>query len=260
MSTATIPLDLTVTRIGHACQIIEFGRTRVLTDPWFTSNSHYYPGEPVAMTVADLGRIDALVISHEHYDHCDLDALVEGGFDLGTPLFGPGTVTAIAAAKGFRTLHTIEAWESATVGALTVTATPGQHGVHEVTFVIQAGGRTVFFGGDSLRVPELDEIPARFGSIDLALLPVNGLCIRPANLAQVVMNAHEAAGLAAVLKPTLAIPQHYAFHSGWLGDRIITKGDTDPRHFTEALALLAPEITARLVTPGVPVQITSGVE
>src|SRR5262249_58964646 len=134
-----------VTRIGHACQLIEFGGTRVLTDPWFTQTATYYHGEPVTSTVETLGRIDAVVVSHEHYDHCDLDALVDGGFDLDTPLLGPGTVAAIAAAKGFRDVRTIEAWQSESVGDVTVTATPGQNGVHQVTFVIQASRRTVFF-------------------------------------------------------------------------------------------------------------------
>src|SRR5215510_7608254 len=130
---------LTVTRIGHACQLIQIGGTRVLTDPWFTRTATYYHGEPVAATVATLGRVDAVVVSHEHYDHCDLDALVDGGFDLDTPLLGPSTVAPIAAAKGFRDVRIIEAWQSESVGGVTVTATPGQHGVHEVTFVIQAG-------------------------------------------------------------------------------------------------------------------------
>ncbi|MFI1995907.1 MBL fold metallo-hydrolase [Actinoplanes sp. NPDC020271] len=246
---------LTVTRIAHACQLIEIGDLRILTDPWFTQSAAYHQGEPIAGEVASLGRIDALVVSHEHYDHCDLDALVAGGFDLSTPLFGPGTVTALAEGKGFTSLHTIEAWESATVGDLTVTATPGQHGVHEVTFVIQAGGRAVFFGGDSLRVPELDEIPNRFGKIDLAILPVNGLCIRVANMQQVVMDAEQAAALTAVLNPTVALPHHYAFHSGRLGDQIITRGDRDPRHYTEALARLAPTVATRIVLPGTPVTI-----
>ena len=88
---------LTVTRIAHASQLIGIGDLRVLTDPWFTQTADYYHGEPVTRTVADLGRIDAVVITHEHYDHCDLDALVDGGFDLATPLVGPGTVTTIAA-------------------------------------------------------------------------------------------------------------------------------------------------------------------
>ena len=246
---------LTVTRLGHSCHLIELSGIRVLTDPWFTTTATYYQGEPVAATAATLGPIDAVVISHEHYDHCDLDALADGGFDLGVPLFGPGTVTAIAAAKGFRDVRTIEAWESGAAGELSVTATPGQHGVHEVTFVLQAGDRTVFFGGDSLRVSELDEIPDRFGRVDLALLPTNGLCIRPMNLQQVVMTAEEAAGLAAVLNPAVAMPHHYAFTSGWLGDRLITKSDRDPRHFADAVARLAPSVAVRLVIPGTPVTL-----
>ncbi|WP_042377344.1 MBL fold metallo-hydrolase [Streptacidiphilus melanogenes] len=246
---------LTVTRIGHACQLIEIGGLRVLTDPWFTQTATYYQGEPLAATVAGLGRVDAVVVSHEHYDHCDLDALLAGGLAPDTPLIGPGTVTSLAHAKGFRNLRTVEAWEATAVGDLTVTAAPGQHGVHEVTFVIQAGGRTVFFGGDSLRVPELDTVPERFGHVDLAILPTNGLCVRPLGHRQVVMDAEDAAGLTAVLRPTLAVPHHYAFHSGRLGDRMITDGDRDPRRYADAVTRLAPDLDVRLVLPGIAVEV-----
>jgi len=246
---------LTATRIRHATQLIEIGDQRVLTDPWFTQTATYYPGEPTAATVAELGPVDALVISHAHYDHCDLDGLIAGGWDVDIPLVGPGTVCDIARAKGFTDVRVVEAWESTTIGDLTITATPGQHGVHEVTFVLQAQERTVFFGGDSLRIPEFDEIPTRFGVVDLAILPVNGLCVRPANLAQVVMNAAEAADLTAVLRPRVAIPHHYAFHSGWLGDRMITRADQDPRHFADAVARIAPEVDVPLVLPGMTVVV-----
>ncbi len=250
-----MPTALTVTRIAHACQLIEIGELRILTDPWFTETATYHQGEPLACGVESLGRIDALVISHEHYDHCDLDALIAGGLDLATPLFGPSTVTTIAARKGFTQLHAIEAWQSATLGELTVTAAPGQHGVHEVTFVIQAYDRTVFFGGDTLRLPELDEIPARFGKIDLAIVPINGLCVRQADMMQVVMDGEQAAALTAALNPTVALPHHYAFHSGQLGDRMWTKGDRDPRPYTDALTRLAPQVTSRIALPGTPVTI-----
>jgi L-ascorbate metabolism protein UlaG (beta-lactamase superfamily) len=94
--------------------------------------------------------------------------------------------------------------------------------------VLQGGARTVYFGGDTLATPGLSALPGRFGHFDLALLPTNGLCIRPMNDRQVVMNATEAAELTAVLRPGVAIPHHYAFTSGWLGDRLITRSDPDP--------------------------------
>jgi L-ascorbate metabolism protein UlaG (beta-lactamase superfamily) len=50
---------LTVTRIGHACQLIEIGETRILTDPWFTQTATYYQGEPVTSTAAGIGQVDA---------------------------------------------------------------------------------------------------------------------------------------------------------------------------------------------------------
>jgi L-ascorbate metabolism protein UlaG (beta-lactamase superfamily) len=127
--------------------------------------------------------------------------------------------------------------------------------VHEVTFVVQGGGRPVYFGGDTLSIPELEEIPARLDRLDVALMPTNGLCIRPMNDAQVVMNAAEAAKLTAKLRPDVAIPHHYAFTSGWLGDRMITRGDTDPRHFADAVAKLAPATLVRIVAPGTRVQV-----
>jgi len=116
--------------------------------------------------------------------------------------------------------------------------------------VLQGGERTAWFGGDTLSIPELGQLPDRFGRFDLALLPVNGLCIRPMNDAQVVMNAAEAAALTAVLRPALAIPHHYAFTSGWLGDRMITRSDPDPRHYAAAAAEQAPGTAVRLTVPG----------
>ncbi len=66
---------------------------------------------------------------------------------------------------------------------------------------------------------------------------------------QVVMNADEAAELTAILKPELAVPHHYAFTKGFLGDRLITDSDKNPLHFQDASHDLAPETTVRIVNP-----------
>jgi L-ascorbate metabolism protein UlaG (beta-lactamase superfamily) len=162
---------------------------------------------------------------------------------------------ATARGAGFTDVRELEAWDATAVGDLRVTAAPGKHGVHEVTYVLQAGERTAWFGGDTLSIPELEEIPDRFGPLDLALLPTNGLCVRVAGDRQVVMNAQEAAQLVAVLRPAVALPHHFAFTSGRLGDRMITRGDNDPRHFADASARLAPDTTVWMPLPGERVRI-----
>ncbi len=92
--------DLVVTRVGHSCHLLEIGGRRLLTDPWFTVTSTYDPGEHVALTVDRLPDLDGVLITHEHYDHCDLDALARYR-DLGVPVIAPGTVTGRARAAGF---------------------------------------------------------------------------------------------------------------------------------------------------------------
>jgi L-ascorbate metabolism protein UlaG (beta-lactamase superfamily) len=247
-------MTLTVTRVGHSCHLIDIGGRRLLTDPWFTVTPTYDPGEHVALTVGELPDLDGILITHEHYDHCDLDALREYR-DLGVPLVAPGTVVARARGLGFTDVRELEAWDETKLGDVTVTATPGLHGVHEVTYVIRGGGGTAYFGGDTLTMPELGELPERFGPFDLALLPINGLCVRPAGNRQVVMNATEAAELTAVLKPRFAVPHHYAFTSGRLGNLLITKSEREPVAFAEAVRQLAPETAVRLLLPGVPLTV-----
>jgi len=94
--------------------------------------------------------------------------------------------------------------------------------------VFSGGGRSVYFAGDTLLIPELHILTDRYGPLDVALLPVNGLHIRMARNRQVVMNAEEAAELTATLRPKLAIPQHYAFTGGTIGDGLFLKSDKDP--------------------------------
>ena len=65
--------SLVITRITHSCHLIQIGSLTVLTDPWLTQRSFYHQGEPIALQPETLPHLDAVVISHAHYDHCDLE-------------------------------------------------------------------------------------------------------------------------------------------------------------------------------------------
>ena len=161
-------------------------------------------------------------------------------------------LAAQARAAGFANLTEVDPWERADLGGLRVTAAPARHSVPEVSFAIEGDGQAVFFGGDTLRIAELDEVARRYPRIDLALLPVNGLAIRPAFNRQVVMTAEEAAELAGVLRPRIAVPIHYRFTAGPLRDRLLLRYNGTPERFATALRAAAPTTQAKILEPGKP--------
>ncbi|MGH7639764.1 MAG: MBL fold metallo-hydrolase [Candidatus Dormibacteria bacterium] len=241
--------NLTLTRITHSCHLIELGGLRILTDPWFSERPLYHPGEAIALRPESLPRLDAVLITHHHYDHCDLASLAAYP-DHRVPLLVAEPVAARARAAGFGDVRVMKPWETVPVKDLVITAAPAKHGVPEITFVISGGGRTIYFAGDTMLIPELLSLPERFAALDLALLPTNGLRIRPQFNRQVVMNSTEAAELAATLRARLTVPHHYAFTGGWFGDRLLTKGDRDPQHFVEAVRAVAPALPVKVLVPG----------
>src|SRR5215471_780219 len=110
---------LTITRITHSCHLIQIGGMTVLTDPWFSERAFYHPGEPIAMGVAELPAIDAVLISHHHYDHCDLAAFAAYR-DKDVPMLVAAPVAARARAAGFTNIRALEPWQAQPVKDLTI--------------------------------------------------------------------------------------------------------------------------------------------
>jgi len=182
------PDDVVVTFIGHATFLVQVGATGLLIDPVYSQRaspvSFAGPRRVRAPGVRfdDLPPIALVLLSHNHYDHCDLATLraLERRFHprLVTPL-GNGRLLQSA---GIPDVEELDWWQSASTAPLPVTLTPAQHfsarGPFDRNralwggFLIEARGRRLLFAGDSGYGPHFREIAARLAPVDLALLPI----------------------------------------------------------------------------------------
>jgi L-ascorbate metabolism protein UlaG (beta-lactamase superfamily) len=181
---------LRATWLGHSTVLLELDGVRVLTDPvWSDRISPFGPlgprrFQPVPVPLVGLPPLDAIVISHDHFDHLD-HATILGLAPLGVPFVTSLGVGAHLVAWGVPPTQIVELdwWETATLrgGELTITAAPAQHfsgrvGARDRTLwssmVIASARHKVFFSGDTGLTPEYEAIGARLGPFDLVMLEV----------------------------------------------------------------------------------------
>lgn len=180
-----------VTWLGHSTVLLELDGLRVLTDPvWGDRASPVsFAGpkrfQPVPISLAALPALDAVVISHDHYDHLDYPTILElAARDV--PFITSLGVGAHLEAWGIPPERILELdwWEHADVagGRLQITAAPSQHfsgrglggrnGTLWSSLVIRGPRHAVFFSGDTGLTPEYAEIRARLGPFDLVMLEI----------------------------------------------------------------------------------------
>jgi len=237
---------LKVMRVAHASVLLDFGGRTVLTDPWFSEKTSFRPGEPVGVSIDQLPRLSAVVASHAHYDHFDIETFGRYPHKDVPFLVGPGMVEA-ARKAGFTRVRELKPGESAHVDGLTITAAPGKHGVEEVTFLIASNHFSVYFAADTLLSPEVRFFAKEAGPVDLVLPAVNGL---RAVGRQVVMNAEEAGELAKLIQARAAIPTHYRFKGSWFTETFFLRYDGTPERFVAAVAKQSPKTQTRVLTTG----------
>jgi L-ascorbate metabolism protein UlaG (beta-lactamase superfamily) len=192
-----------------------------------------------------------VLISHLHRDHADLASLRRLGREVRL-LIPPGS-RGFFARHGFDNLAELGTGESASVGALTVTAVEADHDggrrrgapeVEPVGFLI-AGSRSVYFAGDTDLFAGMEQLSP---VLDLALLPVWGWgpTLGPGHL-----DPEGAARAAALLSPRLAVPIHWGTLYP-LGLAHLRPGrlKLPAQEFVACAREIAPQVETRALSPG----------
>ncbi|MBG6237819.1 L-ascorbate metabolism protein UlaG (beta-lactamase superfamily) [Mycetocola sp. CAN_C7] len=262
--------EIVLTHIGGPTVLLEMDGWRILTDPTFDLPGRRYSfgfgtssvkTEAPALSLADLGHIDAVLLSHDHHaDNLD---------DIGRALL-PKVPTVVTTVPGCRRLaaanvRALRPWSSTRLEQpgkrpIVVTATPGRHGPFlsrpiagaVIGFAVQRETEmqtAVWFSGDSVYYRGLKHVGRRL-DVDVAVLHLGAVRLGLTGPVRFSMNAAQAIELIALLRPRIAVPVHT---DGWSH---FSEGATSAREvFRRAPA--AVRSTIRWLIPGVPATIES---
>lgn len=199
LPTSTIPLAdaprgaaasaLAVTWLGHATALIDIDGYRVLTDPVWSERCSPSRSvgpqrlHPVPLSLDSLPALDAVVISHDHYDHLDMDTVLALARSQRAPFVVPLGVGAHLREWGIPRSRVIELdWNAETViGDLRLVSTPARHFSGRFlnrnntlwsSWAIVGPQHRVYFGGDTGYTRSFEQIGSDYGPFDLTLMPI----------------------------------------------------------------------------------------
>ncbi|MER5859601.1 MBL fold metallo-hydrolase [Streptomyces sp. NPDC059688] len=180
------PVDtraLAVTWAGHASWIVRIGGLTVLTDPVWSRRILGTPARitPVGVPWDSLPRVDAVVISHNHYDHLDAPTLRRLPRD--TPVFAPAGLGRWFKRRRFTRVTELDWWEGAELAGVRFDFVPAHHWSKRTLtdtchslwggWILTAPGRQrLYFAGDTGYGHWFSRIGRRYPGIDLALMPI----------------------------------------------------------------------------------------
>jgi L-ascorbate metabolism protein UlaG (beta-lactamase superfamily) len=240
--------------VGHGTVLVSMDGVRLLTDPLLRKRVVHLrravPLDPEA--VRDL---DAVLISHAHYDHLDVGSLrrlrktplavIPKGLELVLRTAGLGFGRVVGIVEG----------DEIDVGGVRVVATHADHeGDRPFPRVVATavgyailGSKRVYFAGDTDVFPEMDGLVPE---LDLALVPIWGW--GPTLGRGKHMDPERAADAVALLRPRVAVPIHWgSYHPIHIGLRRPPAYLREPpQAFVEAVRERAPDVDVRVLQPG----------
>jgi len=182
---------LRVTWLGHSALLIEIDGVRVLTDPVWSDRASPLPFagprrfHPPPAALAALPPLDAVILSHDHYDHLDRPTVRTLAKTRATMPF----ITSLGVGERLerwgippKRITELDWWETVDVKGVTITAAPAQHfsgrGIRDrnttlwSSFHLRGPRHSFFYGADTGLTPEYSEIAQRLGPFDLVALEI----------------------------------------------------------------------------------------
>lgn len=257
---------LRITWMGHSGLLIEVDGLRILTDPVWSSRASFvsWMGPkrffPAPLALKDLPPLDAIIISHDHYDHLDRHVIPQFANST-VPFYCSLGVAQYLKAWGIQKERITEMnWmDSATIAnRCTITALPARHfsgrGLTNrfetlwSSFVLKTTNHNIYFGADSGWYDGFHEIGEAYGPFDLTMLEIGAY---NESWADIHMGPDNAAKAHLALRGKLMMPIH------WGTFNLSLHAWNEP---IERLLKLANEknISLFVPKPGVPTLVTGG--
>lgn len=175
--------------IGHATTLLNFQNTIILMDPVFSERCApvQFIGpkryRPVPIPVNRIPRVDAVIISHNHYDHMDYQSVVDLDKKKVNWFVGKGTGEWFKnQGIDMNRVHELEWWQSKKFRTLEFVFTPAQHWCRRGAFdrnkalwgswTVIGPSKRFFFAGDTGYCSAFAEIGQMYGPIDLSFIPI----------------------------------------------------------------------------------------
>jgi len=240
---------------GHSTFLIQINNVNILIDPMFGDVPAPHPllggnrfSKELPIEIEQLPNIDAVLISHDHYDHLDYESIQKLKHKVGmfyTPL-GVGIHLEAWEIEKERIIE-LDWWEEIKFSSLAFKCTPAQHfsgrGLTDrantlwCSWIIQSATENIFFSGDSGYGPHFKEIGEKYGPFDFAMLE----CGQYNEMwSEIHMFPEETVQAAIDLKAKKIMPIH------WGAFKLAIHKWTDP---IERISIKAKELNVNLFIP-----------